>query len=442
MPVPRGPFLRKRRSISYRKDKNKDKPNPNHTKLVEPRQPKSSISILKPSNAEIREVIELSKPAAPELVLPEPIIVPPHKRVKSDMDFFSGQSDKFEKYGGVRLIGNLYYIYLLNKYKSKCIAYDFGQFGLALHVSKNYSAQERLEHYRHMQYVANQISKCIRAGLDTVIIPVSIKLGNHAGHANALIYRKIDNTIERFEPHGSMFGKGLDTEIEGKLVEFCAMINTEFDKYGGLPHIRFRSASEVCPRINGLQNLESIRKSGPEEGGGYCIAWSMFFVELALSNPGVPSNELLEMVMQHIKRGKTGQTYLVKIIKGYAYHISTKLEKYFSILFGETNIYNKIVEKTIKRRAVIRKIEYLVKIEMKSNMDPQFNMETEMQKIRDSLDVIGDSSDPTSAINTFRAKELREELDVYEKIAGLKNPSPMREYEYELPKKKSRKNAR
>lgn len=439
-PGPRGPFLRKRNSATKQSIR-KEEPLPLKVNASKPKK----LSELKPSKTQIREVIKNSEPAASEIVLPEPIHVPPHKKVKSEMDFFSGQSVKFEKYGGKKLIGNLYYLYLLNKYKSKCLAYEQGQFGLAVRVGTPGTSLETAGHYAHMQNVAKHISKCAHSGLETIIIPLSIRIGGKSsGHANVLIYRKIDNTIERFEPHGSQFEfRKLNGEVEDKLVEFCAMVNTEFDKRR-LPHIRFKSASEVCPRINGLQILESTKRiKGPNEGGGYCLAWSMFFVELALNNPGVPSNELLEMIMQYINRGKVGQNYLVNIIKGYSYHVSTKLEKYFSILFDETDVYNKIVERKLKRRNVENQVDHLIRIEMRSNDDPNFNAEVEMQKIRDQLIVAENNKEPTIQwLIPIRIKNLREELVVYERFVALKNPSPIREVVYASPKKRTQRKKR
>ena len=102
----------------------------------------------------------------PKLVLPEPIPVPPHKKVKSEMDLFSEHSSKFEKYIGHIDIGNLYYIYLLNKYRSKCLIYDltgadssdYSTIGLTISTSLEQSVMDNL--FIHMQTVAKLLSDC------------------------------------------------------------------------------------------------------------------------------------------------------------------------------------------------------------------------------------------------------------------------------------------
>jgi hypothetical protein len=351
-----------------------------------------------------KDNLKANELSPPKLVLPEPIRVPTHKKVKSEMDLFSEHSSKFEKYIGHIDIGNLYYIYLLNKYRSKCLIYDltgadssdYSAIGLTISTSLEQSVMDNL--FIHMQNVAKLLSDCIKNGSDTVIIPLCLRFGNaSSGHSNLLIYRKSDNTIERFEPHGSRFiGYIEDNEdiVEDETVtqyldDFCTMVNEEFDKHN-IPHIRFKNASEVCPTLYGIQRLEDAnRVRGENEGGGYCQLWSMFFAELVLNNSTIPSDELLSLVLQNVK-GPKGQEYLIKIAKGYSYHISTKLEKYFSILFDEKDLYSKLTRAEITfspqfRKKFAKYLFYLAKIEMMANMDPNFNAETNVKLITDRL---------------------------------------------------------
>lgn len=414
------------------------------------------ISKIKPSKSQIREVIELSDPVIdPEdLVLPEPMRVPPHKKVKSELDLFSGQSDKFEKYLGKPIIGNLYYLYLFNKYKSKCIASDLnrkvnGQLGLCLEIDKNATHLQNVVLYNHMEIIAKQICKCVNGGMETIIIPFSFTFPAEwktSSHANLLIYRKVDNTIERFEPYGASILVSKDKQVEEKLVEFCAMLNKEFDRYG-MPNIRFKSASEVCPYIRGFQTIEEVnRKKDPNEGSGYCMSWSMFFAELVLNNPAVPSAELLDMVMQHVEKGKRGQTYLANVIKGYVHHISTKLEKYYSLLFADEdtssdkpNLYKSIVDGDLETLSKFRKqVSYIIQMEMKASIVPDFNAATEMQMIREELEQERRKKAPKQK----HINHLQMELGVYEKLDLLKNPSPGREVVSPIPKSKTTRKSR
>lgn len=415
----------------------------------------SPLSKIKPSKAEIREVLDQVIDQE-DLVLPEPIRVPPHKKVKSELDLFSSQSDKFEKYLGRNTIGNLYYIYLFNKYKSKCITYDSNRannLGLYLKIDENANDRKKIAFYEHMKLIAKQICKCVNGGMETFVIPFTFLFSEwvNTSHANLLIYRKVDNTIERFEPYGTSIGIKNDIIVEEKLGEFCAIMNEQFDKYK-MPHIRFKSASEVCPYIRGLQTIEEEnRKRDPNEGGGYCLAWSMFFAELVLNNPGVPSADLLDMVMQHVDKGKRGQTYLVNVIKGYAYHISTKLEKYYSLLFtGEdkssdaivsdnTNFYKAILNGDSETLAKFRaQVKYIIGLEMKMSIFPKFNPALETRTIRYELERERREEFPEQQ----HIRNLQMELGVYEKLELLKNPSPGREVVSPASKSKTTRKSR
>lgn len=436
------PVLRILKTSRSKKNRQPNTPPPKQPSL--PSQHSSiSLSDIKPSKQQIQEVLGPVIDAK-DLVLPEPIRVPPHKKVKSELDFFTGQSNKFEKYLGIPLLGNLYYLYLFNKYKSKCITQDsarFASLGLYLRIyEKSMNKNSNLALYEHMQLIAKQICKCVNGGMKTIIIPFTFMFpdewNNTSSHANLLIYRKVDNTIERFEPYGKSITPIYDKRVEEKLVEFCAILNKEFDRYK-MQNIRYKSASEVCPYIRGFQTIEEVnRKKDPSEGGGYCLAWSMFFAELVLNNPEVPSAELLDMVMHHVF-DKGGKKYLVNVIKGYAHHISEKLEKYYSMLFDVTGLYKRILENDNATLAKFRiQIKYIVDMEMKASIVPNFDATTEMQRIREELEQERREKLP----NNIRINNLQMELGVYEKLDLLKNPSPVREVVSPLSKPNTKKN--
>ena len=427
------------------------------------------LSDIKPTKEEIREVIEQSQPIVSEIVLPTPIPIASHSKVKSEMDFFAKKSGNFEKYVGDQNVINIYYLYLFNKYKSKCITFDLANhdradeyesenaansIGLDINIIRDPTQNDKLATYRHMNKIATQLAECVKKGLDTIIIPFSFRFGSDDGHANVLIYRKVENAIERFEPHGSKFNMGArmdDDMVEEKLVEFCAIVNAEFDKRK-LPHIRYKNASEICPNPMGLQILESMgRVKGANEGGGYCGAWSMFFTELVLSNPGVPSAEVFDLIMSHFKDSKKseeGPNYLAKMIQGYVYHISTKLNKYYSIMFNEPNLYTEMIgDNKAKHRKFNNYLYYLVRIELKINTDPHFNADREVALLKNKIentknmikytekDKLLTKSQRTEFIESLSIPldAFYTELRVYEQLGALKGTSTGREVGYKSP---------
>jgi hypothetical protein len=63
----------------------------------------------------------------------------------------------------------------------------------------------------------------------------------------------------------------------------------------------------------------------------------MFFTELALKNPSIPSKQLVDIIYKTVG-GEKGGVYLRSIIKGYVNFIHEKIEKYFNIIFGEDTL--------------------------------------------------------------------------------------------------------
>ena len=119
--------------------------------------------------------------------------------------------------------------------------------------------------------------------------------------------------------------------IVPQLKSFIDMLNSNLIKIKKKP-VTLISSDVVCPYIYGLQGLESASKQVKYliQGKGYCAAWSMFFTELVLKNPTVPTNELLNIIISKFDKNIEKQSnYLRQIIVGYVNLIHNKIEKYF-----------------------------------------------------------------------------------------------------------------
>ena len=75
------------------------------------------------------------------------------------------------------------------------VAYSKFTFEFSLPPYDKYAIQ-------NVEFLADEINKCIDKGVKIIAIPISYKTGDEA-HANAIIYRVDSNTFERLEPHGS-----------------------------------------------------------------------------------------------------------------------------------------------------------------------------------------------------------------------------------------------
>jgi hypothetical protein len=194
-----------------------------------------------------------------------------------------------------------------------------------------------LENY---QQLSISLVSCITSrGTQFIVIPACFVFKTTTpgrAHANVLIYRKKESVLEHFEPHGDGF-RGYEGEtdfIKKEMVEFVKVFNAHLIK-ANIPEVRMVEPREVCPYRNGLQTLESSVPDKKYDIGGYCAAWSMFFTELALANPAMSSNEIIEVLMKQAGERNGGRQYMKDVIEGYADHISDKIDKYYSILFDK-----------------------------------------------------------------------------------------------------------
>lgn len=133
-----------------------------------------------------------------KIKLPEPIHI---KKIHSKLDLFS-KKNIVRQWSGYEIIDTLFYLYLFNKYKNNCLIKHPGitssiALGLELHITEKVA--NRKIYKDHLLSVSKQLSECIGRNLNSIVIPLYLKTTNgNGGHANLLIYRKNDNTIEHF----------------------------------------------------------------------------------------------------------------------------------------------------------------------------------------------------------------------------------------------------
>lgn len=286
----------------------------------------------------------------PKILLPKPY--PEYIKSKSihrKLDLLS-ESLTIREWIPIAIMTDMYYLYLFNKYKTNCLIRSKNvSLGLAIIINEM-SQNEKNNQREHLEDIANKLANCIKRNIDTIVIPLSIKDKQFGWHANVLIYRRNDNVIEHFEPHGKLYsGKYAHNSnkiIHKDLNDFRDILNKLLEKDGKQP-VELIKATDVCPMLEGLQNIEAefIRLKDIQEGG-YCAAWSMFFTELALKNPTIPSNQLLTIVYDKLEDmpRSSASKYLRDVIRGYVNLIYEKIDKYLSLILGENRSLNKIIE--------------------------------------------------------------------------------------------------
>ena len=261
----------------------------------------------------------------------------------------------------------MFYLYLFSRYKQSCvitvqpncsvlpdICQQYGDIIFALYTWELSDEKKKIDYINYQIDFAKAVEKCLKKK-DLVVVPLRLYFpgsgpfkdsASGGSHANLLIFRKKERTIEVFEPHGQSFGgKGAESiRVRDAYMRFIEVFNKHTKK---TPNYTPIMSEQVCPNMRGFQSLEgySMVMRAKGEGSGYCSVWSMFMTELILKNPTVPTHDILQSVFnmlgmnpsnEHIFEKKMNiGAYLHLLMRGYTTYITRKVAKYNQLIFGD-----------------------------------------------------------------------------------------------------------
>jgi len=326
-----------------------------------------------------------------KLILPEPLKVKPS--IAKYLDKLEDDGKTIWAFEGSDIIENIFYLHLINKYKSKCIPKGIKRkIGLDIPLKVKYTKEEEGELNQHFNETGKSIADCVKKGEEIILIPLTYLRGIGA-HYNLLVYKVKNNTVEHFEPHGGEVKGNLQLQESSKRVmeHFVKILNV-YLKRNGLREAQYVEASEVCPYIRGLQELEGQSKLkkvkvGKLEPGGYCAAWGLFFAELNLKNPNLTSSEILDNIYNYLTTKESGPDYLKGVIRGYAGYIYQNVDRYLEIFFKPRIRLGEIIgrENYMKNQLKIHRLNevtnLLIDLEIKIASDTSFNYKKELKSI-------------------------------------------------------------
>ena len=257
----------------------------------------------------------------------------------------NGKESDIMNWSGREIFYMLFYLYLFEKYKQKCLVrlktpHEFDS-SIVINIgSKNKKPLTIFkENMQNFKIYAQQISTCINRNQDIILVPVVILFTKRQAHANVLIYNSKFKSFSLFEPYGSI---NTIQDSETLLFEF---LMDELNKF--IPQskrVTYEPSYSVCPQFFSMQQLEettsTIVKNVKVESIGYCVIWSLFFSELVLANPerSVKQlyNDIYNYLLTEIGMGNSAD-YLRYIARGYVKVVNEKLNKYFNTLY-DTNM--------------------------------------------------------------------------------------------------------
>jgi hypothetical protein len=260
-----------------------------------------------------------------------------------------GTEEITQTYKGFIFFHDIYILYLLKKYKNTCYSVSGAITPVIYTDNKLYPTEDELNNFVDVTF------RCIvEKKNDVIVIPVLVseKEDSIETHFNVLVYRRKEHHIELFEPHGAMYKKNYDKSeiIWRHLDKYIEALNNTLEQDFKMKPIKFLSSHDICPVLDGMQVREEqgrplivLKNKKKErtvyEPAGFCSIWGLFFIELVLKNPHVPSKDLIMSVLN-----KVSAVNMVNIARGYMIKVCNKLQQYYSAMLGENLNTTSIIE--------------------------------------------------------------------------------------------------
>jgi glutaredoxin 3 len=181
------------------------------------------------------------------------------------------------------------------------IPYDFD---IILEINENTKTID----VKHTEVIKKSIDKCkkLKKKKEFFIVPLGLEWVNSPiAHSNFVIYNFITHELELFEPH---------TVNEYRIPEHkvhSSILNT-FTNIFNLPVSKYHKPIDYCPYF-GIQTLQYQEKQKiSTDPGGFCQAWSTWYVDTRLSNPKKTRKQVIDLALQLLTSNSISFTEFIR----------------------------------------------------------------------------------------------------------------------------------
>jgi|LakMenEpi03Aug12_release.lakeMendotaPanAssembly.Ray.scaffolds.fasta_scaffold165502_1 ankyrin repeat protein len=181
------------------------------------------------------------------------------------------------------------------------------------------------------------LKKCLSStNIRFVVLKLTLVTSPNSTHANIIIYDKINNTLERFEPYGTI-----------PYLNNVALDNFIYDlgKRCFNSDLKYYKPKDIFGMV-GFQTISNDSNPNVKKLGdpmGYCLSWTFWYLEMKISNPDVHPSIFIKQVMRKITDNDNldGEKLFISFIRNYASELD-KAKNTFMIESGVNleNVYN------------------------------------------------------------------------------------------------------
>jgi hypothetical protein len=202
--------------------------------------------------------------------------------------------------------------------------------------------------------LGNVLKKNIKENHRYVLLKITIILNNGDGlHAGCLLYDKHKKNAWRFEPYGMTNYNNIDNKYE-KTIDYY-LENILKDVYG---KINYYDPDKYLNSYNFqlISRDEEKKNMNLGDPGGYCLAWTIWFIELILSHQKNDIIELLnnffnknnidKILTEEEKKDTKSSNYYLDYIRRYAHKLDNEKNKLLkSKGIRDYDIYKSVMSK-------------------------------------------------------------------------------------------------
>ncbi len=188
------------------------------------------------------------------------------------------------------------------------------------------------------------LQKCLLSNkIRYIYLKLTLIPSNSGTHANILIYDKKTGILERFEPYGNV--PYLDVEkLDSFLEEKLGIIFEHFN-----PIFKYISPKFSIKSV-GYQVLSNDSDNANKKMGdpfGYCLAWTLWYLEMRIHNPDLSSEKLVEksmnMIISDNSHNNKSDNKFINFIRNYASELDEQKNQFLlDCGISKENIYNLI----------------------------------------------------------------------------------------------------